>query len=128
MANTIAENILVQLGGRKFIALTGCNNFHTSGDQDFLEMNIPRNASKANRCLIKYNRSTDTYDVKFYRHRNASFSQSRYIKTGNGWSDAKDTELKRYDGVYCDMLREIFTGYTGMIIPMKITINGHTFG
>ena len=33
---TIAEEILVQLGGRKFIACTGCSNFHSSGDQDFL--------------------------------------------------------------------------------------------
>ena len=125
---TIAEQILIQLGGRKFVACTGCSNFHSSGDQDFIVMNIPRNGSKANRCEIRYNHDTDTYNMRFYRHRNASYNYNRYIKTGNGWTDAKDTELKTYEGVYCDMLREIFSDYTGMIIPMKITINGHTFG
>ena len=125
---TIAEQILLQLGGRKFIACTGCNNFHSNGAQDFLVMNIPRNGSKANRCEIKYNHSTDTYNIRFYRHRNASYSTKRYINTGNGWIDAKDTELKVYENVYCDMLRNIFSEYTGLIIPMKITINGRTFG
>lgn len=125
---TIAENILVQLGGRKFIACTGCNNFHSSGNQDFLVMNIPRNGSKANRLEIRYNHNNDTYDMRFYRHRNASFNMKRYTKTGNGWIDAKDTEIQSFNDVYCDQLRELFTEVTGMIVPMKITINGHTFG
>lgn len=125
---TIAEEILVQLGGRKFIAATGCNNFHSSGEQDFLVMNIPRNGSKANRCEIKYNYGTDTYDVRFYRHKNGNFNMKRYMDTGEGWTEAKDTDLRIYEGVYCDMLREIFSEYTGMIIPMKIIIDGHTFG
>lgn len=124
---TIAEEILVQLGGRKFVACTGCSKFHTSGDEDFLVMNIPRNCSKANRCEIKYNHATDTYDMRFYKHRNASFSQKRYIKTGDGWIDAKDTDLKVYKEVYCDNLRDLFTEYTGLIIPMSVTINGYTF-
>lgn len=125
---TIAEQILIQLGGRKFVACTGCSNFHSSGDQDFLVMNIPRNGSKANRCEIRYNHETDTYNMRFYRHTNATFNMNRYVKTGNGWKEAKDKELKTYKGVYCDKLREIFSDYTGMIIPMKITINGRTFG
>lgn len=125
---TIAEEILRLLGGRKFVVCTGCSNFHSNGEQDYLVMNIPRNGSKANRCEIRYNCGTDSYTMRFYRHRNASFNMKRYTKTGNGWIDAKDTELKTYDDVYCDMLREIFSDYTGMIIPMKITINGRTFG
>ena len=125
---TIAEEILRQLGGRKFVVCTGCSNFHSDGEQDYLVMNIPRNGSKANRCEIRHNHGTDTYTMRFYRHRNASFNMKRYTKTGNGCIDAKYTELKTYDNVYCDMLREIFSDYTGLIIPMKITINGHTFG
>ena len=125
---TIAEEILRHLGGRKFVVCTGCSNFHSDGEQDYLVMNIPRNGSKANRCEIRFNHGTDTYTMRFYRHRNASFNMKIYTKTGNGWIDAKDTELKTYDDVYCDMLREIFSDYTGMIIPMKITINWHTFG
>lgn len=125
---TIAEEILTYLGGRKFVACTGCSNFHSSGDQDFLVMNIPRNGSKANRLEIKYNYGTDTFTMRFYRHRNASYSTKRFINTGNGWTDAKDTDLKIYEDVYCDMLRNLFTEYTGLIIPMKLVINGRTIG
>ena len=123
---TIAEEILTYLGGRKFVACTGCSNFHSSGDQDFLVMNIPRNGSKANRLEIKYNYGTDTFTMRFYRHRNASYSTKRFINTGNCWTDAKDTDLKIYEDVYCDMLRNLFTEYTGLIIPMKLVINGRT--
>lgn len=125
---TIAEEILVQLGGRKFIAFTGCSNFHSCGSNDFLVMNIPRNKSKANRLEIKYNHNSDTYDMRFYRHRNASYSQKRYLSGKDPWIDAKDTDVKSFKEVYADQLRELFTEVTGMIIPMKITINGRTFG
>ena len=125
---TIAEEILIQLGGRKFVTFTGCNNFHTDGEQDYLVMNIPKNGSKANRCEIRYNHGMDTYDMRFYRHANATFNMNRYIKTGNGWKDAKDTEVKTFKDVYCDQLRELFTEVTKMIIPMRLTINGRTFG
>lgn len=125
---TIAEEILIQLGGRKFIACTGCSNFHSSGDQDFLVMNIPRNGSKANRLEVRYNHGSDSYDMRFYRHRNASYSYKRYLAGKDAWTDAKDTEVKSFKEVYADQLRELFTEVTGMIVPMKITINGHTFG
>ena len=125
---TIAEEILIQLGGRKFVACTGCNNFHTDGKKDYLVMNIPRNGSKANRCEIKYNYGTDTYNMRFYRHRNASFNMNRYVKTGNGWKEAKDTDIKTFEEIYCDQLGEIFQDVTGMIVPTKIIVNGHVFG
>lgn len=123
---TIADTILQQLGGNKFVACTGCKNFRSGENYDYIVMDIPRNASKANRLEIRYN-GTDSYTMRFYRHRNGSFSTKRYINTGNGWTDAKDTDLKIYEDVYCDMLREIFSDYTGMYIPMSLVINGRTF-
>ena len=37
---TIAEEILRQLGGRKFVVCTGCSNFHSDGEQDYLGVSI----------------------------------------------------------------------------------------
>ena len=46
----VAEKILEQLGGQKFIAMTGANHFVADGNT--LRMALPKNASKANRLYI----------------------------------------------------------------------------
>ena len=43
---SVPKIILEQLGGQKFIAMTGCRNF--VGDKNMLRMTIPKNMSKAN--------------------------------------------------------------------------------
>ena len=121
----IGEIILSQLGGNKFIACTGCRNFTTSGND--LTMTIPRNTSKANRLQVIYNPGMDDYTMRFFRHTNGRYSLDRYIKTGDGWIEAKDKEIRTFKGVYFDQLRELFTEVTGMYIPMSITINGKTW-
>ena len=124
---TIAKQILSYLGGNKFVACTGCKDFMTNAEQDSLTMTIPRNGSKANRLEVKYDWGTDTFTMRFYRHSNGRFSQKKWLEGKEAWTPPKDTELKTYDGVYCDMLRRIFENYTGMVVPMSITINGHKF-
>ena len=59
---TIAATILAQLGNAKFIAMTGAKNFMGFGNG--LSMQLPRNASKANRLKITLD-ATDTYTVEF---------------------------------------------------------------
>ena len=54
----VAEKILEQLGGQKFIAMTGANHFVADGNT--LRMALPKNASKANRLYITLD-ATDTY-------------------------------------------------------------------
>lgn len=123
----VADEILIQLGGRKFIACTGCKNFRTDGDCEYLLMDIPKNRSKANRLEIKYNRGADDYTMRFFRHRNANYNYKRYIAGKDPWTEAKDTEVKTYEHIYCDQLTELFAEVTGMIIPYKVIINTYVY-
>ena len=97
----VATTILEQLGGNKFIAMTGAKNL--SGDEDGLNFKIGRNNSKANVVRINYNYGKDLYQVRFLK-----------------W-DSKTcqmVELKVYEDVYCDMLQSIFTEYTGLFTSL----------
>ena len=59
-----AQIILEQLGGNKFIAMTGAKNFVSDGDT--LRMTLPRNGSKANRLNITL-APDDTYTMHFFK-------------------------------------------------------------
>ena len=61
----VAEKILEQLGGQKFIAMTGANHFVADGNT--LRMALPKNASKANRLYITLD-ATDTYTMHFFKY------------------------------------------------------------
>ena len=63
--NTVARTILEQLGGNKFLAMTGAKNLGFS--KDSLSMHLPKNMSKANRLTIKLEWD-DTYTMRFYRY------------------------------------------------------------
>ena len=90
----IAKEILNQLGGNKFIAMTGAKNL-ASGDKA-LSFKIMRNSKRITHVKIYLN-SMDTYDVTFY--------------------SIRDTKIKnQYTllGIYGDMLQSTFTKYTGL--------------
>lgn len=91
---TVAKEILRQLGGNKFIAMTGAKNFGAT--ENSLTFKIGRNSSSANWIKIVLN-GKDLYDLSFIQVRGDK------IKT-----------LKTYDDVYFDQLQEIFTSFTGM--------------
>jgi len=93
----VPQIILQQLGGDKFIAMTGAKDF--IGGSEFLGFKIPKNMSSANRVTIKYFPARDLYEVDF-------------IKSSRNGLDTKI--IKTYDNVYADQLREIFTSFTGM--------------
>lgn len=97
----VAKTILEQIGGGKFIAMTGSKNFIDLGNG--LRMNLTRNKTSANRLDILLDEETDTYIMRFYRH---SFSKKTFEVT------TKD--IVRHEGVYCDMLEEMFTSVTGL--------------
>jgi len=90
----IAKTILQQLGGNKFIAMTGAKNLGFTNNG--LQMKIGRNSKGITHVIISL-KSTDTYDVEFIKMRGTS----RKV-------------VKKLKGVYNDMLRKIFTKYTGM--------------
>ena len=103
----ISRTIWEQLGGGRFVVMTGCKNF--VGDEKSLRMSIPRNHSKANRLTITYDGGTDTYQMRFWK-----FTPFRFNSKTGKITPEKYEDLKVVDGVYCDQLQEIFTEYTWM--------------
>ena len=96
----IAQEILRQLGGKKFIAMTGSKNFTSSKNdkgEAVLTMHLTKNKSKAKYLSITLN-SLDLYDLEF--------------STTN--KDYEYIVVETHNDVYNDMLQEIFTSVTGL--------------
>ena len=94
MSSSQAKELLQQLGGNKFKAMTGAKDFGIGSDG--LHFKIGRNAKSISHIVIKLT-SMDLYDMKFLR-----------VRAG------KIKVIKKVSGVYNDMLGKIFTKYTGM--------------
>lgn len=92
----VANTILQQLGGRGFLAMTGCKNL--SGDDKSLTMKLIPNRSHAKWLKITLS-SMDWYKMEFMKFN---------TKTG------KVTIVKDFDMIYDDQLRTIFTETTGL--------------
>ena len=101
----IAQTILSQLGGNKFVAMTGAKNFFTNGND--LCFTIGKNMSKTNRVQITLN-GDDTYTMTFKK-----FTPER-MKKDFTFTEAKVEVVKEYEHIYCDQLQELFTEVTGM--------------
>jgi hypothetical protein len=96
----IANEILNQLGGRRFTMMTGAKNYtaHSDGSLSFrISGNMTRD--RVNWVLITLNDS-DTYDLKFQRVR--------------GGRNPSITTVHEREGVYCDMLQGVFREVTGL--------------
>ena len=96
----IAETILAQLGGNKFLAMTGANNLMHS--EAGLHFKIGSGAlNKATHCHIDLDVLADAYTVKFFRVRGS-----------------KVATLLDIDGVDAGNLRELFTRHTGFALSL----------
>lgn len=91
---TVATTILSQLGGNRFIAMTGSKQF--SCTDNLITFKVGSNPKKVSHVRITLDPS-DTYTMEFLK------VSMKEIKT-----------LKKITGVYCDMLRDIFTDNTGL--------------
>lgn len=96
----VTRIILEQLGGNRFIVMTGSKKFFDIGDG--LQMNLARNKTQANRLSIRLDRATDSYTMRFYR------------QTLTKEFEIKVKEIAEYNMIYFDMLEEIFTEVTGL--------------
>jgi hypothetical protein len=90
----VAQTILSQLGGSRFVAMTGAKNLVAGHNS--LSMHIGQNAKKVTHVRIRLDPS-DTYTVEFVRISKSNFKV-----------------LTTVSDVYCDMLQEIFTQHTGL--------------
>ncbi|QIW87595.1 hypothetical protein Ab1vBOLIVR4_gp78 [Agrobacterium phage OLIVR4] len=89
---SIAQTILQQLGGNRFLAMTGAKNLLNGGN--YLQMDLGR--GKKVRITLD---ASDTYTVETFK-----------------WN-VRALECKRIDeraGVFCDNLRDVFTDLTGL--------------
>ena len=91
----IAKTILSQLGGNRFIAMTGAKRFEydSKGSVVTLQFKIGRNAKQVNIVRINYIKGKDLYEMNFYKGAKL---------------------LKKVSNVYADQLQKIFTKHTGM--------------
>jgi hypothetical protein len=90
----VAQTILQQLGGRRFLAMTGAK--FMVGDKQSLMFALPKCKDGINKVRVSLNAS-DTYDLDFFRLRGTQV-----------------TQIARVEDVYNDQLQEIFTQYTGL--------------
>lgn len=94
---SIAQTILEQLGGRRFISMTGAKNFGDTGNG--LAFQIPASLTKNRINAVKIElHPSDTYIVKFMRI---------------GRSDLKT--ISQHDMIYCDQLEDLFERETGLL-------------
>lgn len=97
---TIAIEILKQLGGQKFIVMTGARNFYAFNSGMGFKVSGTMTKKRINWIKIKLN-SLDTYDIEFI----------------SCWGD-KLKLVDKANGVYCDMLRGIIADRTGLALSL----------
>ena len=99
-----AYTILMQLGGNKFLVMTGAEKLMAAGRTDsnpnpWLRMNLKRNKAQVNRLKITL-MPTDTYKVEFYR------------QVLVDW-EPKISHQQTFEMVYGEDLPGLFTSVTG---------------
>jgi hypothetical protein len=100
---TVANTILEQLGGRRFIAMTGSWSF--TGDTNSLSFRLGKNPKGHRFCKVVLDES-DTYTVDFF---------NIDIRKPVG---EMITKLSRVCGVYADGLRQTFEIQTGLLTSL----------
>lgn len=98
-----STEILNQLGGNRFIAMTGSKNF--IGGKNSLSFKLTTNKLKATHCTIELD-VWDTYTVTFTKFNMKAVEMNK--------------KLSVTAGVYNDMLRDIFTKETGLLTDLAI--------
>lgn len=95
---TIAQTILAQLGGTRFLAMTGARDLLNGGDA--LQFGLPANFAKdgINKVRVRLDAS-DTYTVTAYKFSRRTLQCPVIAEQG---------------GVYADNLRAVFTDLTGL--------------
>lgn len=94
---SVANTILQQLGGRRFLAMTGAKNLQASAYA--LTMKLPSNMTKGRATHFRITLTgDDLYHLQALRVR------------GYG----PEHSVAEEGGIYCDMLRERFEAITGL--------------
>lgn len=100
----VSQTILQQLGGNRFIAMTGADQFKSSENSLAFRLRA-RNKLSCNWVTVVLEAS-DTYIVLF--------SRIAVRKDASGIRRPQLTTKKIIEGLYCDQLQDIFTRETGL--------------
>ena len=104
MSKQVAETILVQLGGNKFIAMTGATQL--GYDDNALNMKLGSGTTnKATHLRIALDPMTDTYRMEFLRLNKGNARKCIPISVD---------KLPPIYGLHADDLQRVFTEQTGM--------------
>lgn len=105
-----AETIYQQLGAGRFAAMTGAKYF--VADKNKLRFRIGKNSSRANKVEITLD-ADDTYTITFSKFTPYSCKFNKKDGTFKETSE-KDIIIEKYEGVYADVLQNVFTQVTGL--------------
>lgn len=97
---TVAVEILRQLGGNRFIAMTGAKHFYATNNGMGFRLSSSMTKNKINYIKITLN-AMDTYDIEFINIRGTN------IKT-----------ISTFEGAYNDMLQNIIKDRTGLYLSL----------
>lgn len=97
MTHAIAQTILQQLGGGRFVAMTGARDIVAG--RNWLAFKLPSYFAQRgiNAVRVTLDESADLYRVEFSKVRGM-----------------KITPIAVHDGLYWDQLRAVFTSETGL--------------
>lgn len=97
MAAAVATEILRQLGGNRFLMMTGAKNLLSSTDgRGSLSMRVGRNDKAVNYVKVTLT-AMDLYDIEFGRIHGTSYKVKSSV-----------------EGIYNDQLVEMFEKHTGL--------------
>lgn len=107
----VHEIILHQLGGRRFLAMTGSKNLlYSAKENNWLSMHLTKNKSKAHYLKIILT-PMDTYTMVFSK----SVKKYETMPNGKRWLISETLEIvETVENVYDDMLQDVFTDRTGL--------------
>lgn len=100
----MTRTIFDQLGGSRFVAMTGSSNFTRS--ETSLSMKLSRNRAGATHLVIELD-GDDTYTLQFISCRMSKGTLIRTVKAN-------------HSGIYGDQLQSIFAEATGLYTTLGI--------
>jgi hypothetical protein len=93
---TVAQMILSQLGGNRFILMTGSKDF--VGSENSLTFSFPKK-NKLNRMKIVLN-EWDTYDIEFGLYSPSKFEYEVRVIQKDLYAEALAPMFEKYTGMY----------------------------
>ena len=97
---TVAEEILRQLGGGRFIAMTGAKNFTCDNNSLGFRLSGTMTKNRINYVKVTLN-AMDTYDLEFVN-----------LRAG------KIKLVEKFEGAYNDMLQSVVSSRTGLALSL----------